>query len=184
MELTIFDDRKELEAKAVVKFLCEYISNGGTLVDWCKEKNYLYSSVMELLRMRPEYMKHYSRALLDRDEYLKESMLNTLKDMMNFDPSQLYNSDGTFKPMGEMSDVARRMIKRMQSMYNKDGELITSVEFLDKQKALDHLGKYLGFFEGSKARRELDVSLKSGKGSGGALTLEETIANARKKDSG
>ena len=38
MELTIFDDRKELEAKAVVKFLCEYISNGGTLVDWCKEK--------------------------------------------------------------------------------------------------------------------------------------------------
>lgn len=88
-------------------------------------------------------------------------IMERTKEMVDFDPIQLYNPDGTFKEnMHDIPAEARRNIKKMkvQNLYAQSEDLngikkkliigkVIEYEFYDKQKAIELAGKEKEMFK-------------------------------------
>lgn len=139
--------------------ILDHVSCGGSVIDLCKTWRINYAQIMRKIKENPDYKKRYEEALVEREEWAKERLLKELHDLTSFSIKDAINEDGTFKRLGEMPDSIASSIKKL----TKDGQ----IEFVDKLKALDLLGKRLGIFV---EKREVT----------GTLTLEQLILNAQK----
>lgn len=137
--------------------IIEHVANGGSAIELAKSWNIRFSHVMQAIRANPEYAKRYAAALLDRDEWARERILDEIRALGTFSLKDALNEDGTFKRLQDMPNDIVAAIKEI----DKDG----IIKFTDKLKALDMYGKKLGLFI---ERREIT----------GTLTLEQLVSEA------
>lgn len=91
-----------------------------------------------------------------RAAFTSEELLERASEVAQFDPIEIFNEDGTIKPIKEISGAARRAIKEIvvREVIEKDINGIESVtgyiktiKFWDKIKGLELLGSYDGTFK-------------------------------------
>ena len=107
------------------------------------------------------------QALMNEKHFLDPHRLVTeIEQISEFDPIELFNSDGSYKRLEEMSSEVRSCIKDIQTApyreKNEEGEVITKyrithLTFYDKFTAVKMLGQETGRFV-PKAKIEVSVS--------------------------
>jgi hypothetical protein len=143
----------EPEAKLTdsdVESCCRAIANGETTSSWCLSRKLDHGWFMQELRRSRAYASMLQDAKSDREEWLKESIIDMIQRMVSFDPRRAYDENGNYLPMNKMPDDIAYMIKKSQTVRveQKDGppDIVDRLEFWDKQKAIDQLGKHLKMF--------------------------------------
>ncbi len=76
--------------------------------------------------------------LLDKSRVIEEWMTQAFTDVLG-----VSDQGGGLRPMAELTHEQRACIKRVERHENG----IVEVEFVDRQKALEALSKYLGLFD-------------------------------------
>ena len=112
--------------------------------------------IQKEIEARKNELKQVSQVTQEQiiDEYKKIAFLN---------PQELFNADGSVKPINELSeDVARAIssIENQEQTYDgvKIGE-IKKMKVWDKLKALDSLGKHLGIFNKDTSGINIGVTI-------------------------
>ena len=134
--------RALVENQAVFDRVVDHISNGGSLLDFCKMLGFKYSDVMRFIRTDPARKSIYEQALIDREEWAKERVISEIRALATYSIKDAMNQDGTFKRLADMPDELASAIKEIDA----EG----SLKFSDKLKALEMLGRQLGMFTEKK----------------------------------
>lgn len=154
----------------VMTDICRYVANGGSSTRWCVLHKVDYATFLEAVREDREFESMFIQACMDREEWFKENLLTLMYEITAFDARQAYDENGNIKPMNELPRHVAAMVKRSRTVRseNKNGppDIVDALEFYDKQKAIDQLGKHLQLFV------EKPVQTKT-------LTLEETIRKSK-----
>lgn len=157
-----------------IEDMCAAVGNGSTTSEFCRSRGLDHGDFMMVMRQRSSNRILLEQAKIDRQEWLKESIIEIIQNMISFDPRRAYDEAGNILPMNKLPDDIAYMIKRSQTVRVSNGpneapDIVDKLEFWDKQKAIDQLGKHLQMFiEKIEHKHE--------------LTLEESIAKARRED--
>lgn len=156
----------------VLKFLNNYIENWNTS-DSAKVANLKTEQGKRILR-KPDVQAAITRineTFGRRANYDAREILERVNEVAQFDPAECFNADGTVKDIKEMSGPARRAIKRLvvKEVWENDPNgvpvmtgFIKTIEFWDKMKSLELLGKDEGrFIDQSKVTHEIGGNLAS-----------------------
>lgn len=95
------------------------------------------------------YIAELREKLNTKLEITAEKVIQEIAKIAFFDPSKLYNDDGTVKELSELDDNTRAVISECGLVGVGKGitaEVIRYMKTYDKQKALDQLGRHLGMF--------------------------------------
>jgi phage terminase small subunit len=81
-----------------------------------------------------------------------ERVLTELARLAFIDIGQIFNDDGSMKPLSEMEEDARRAIVGLEVSEIRDNDgvvigYIKKIKLADKLSALEKLGKHLGLFD-------------------------------------
>lgn len=148
--------------------LLEFISEGGTLIEWCKKWDINYSMVAAWLYEDKSRGGAYREALQRRKHYWEENIVLELGRLMNADLRSAFNNDGTMKPVSEWDDGLAGAVQSVttRELTDADGEVVghtRDLKLRSKEKGIELLGKKLGLF---KEKVEVNHT----------LTLEKMIA--------
>lgn len=154
----------------VLKFLNNYIENWNTS-DSAKVANLKTEQGKRILR-KPDVQAAITRineTFGRRANYDAREILERVNEVAQFDPAECFNADGTVKDIKEMSGPARRAIKKLvvKEVWENDMNgvpvmtgMIKTIEFWDKIKSLELLGKDEGrFIDQSKVTHEIGGNL-------------------------
>jgi len=120
-----------------------------------------------------QYLGSLKEKQIERLEVTADMVVQELAKMAFFDPSKLYNSDGTPKALSELDVGTRAVISELGLKSLGGGEFATIEKYAktyDKQKALELLGRHLGMFtekkevkhSGEVVRRTINVNPTKG----------------------
>lgn len=154
----------------VLKFLNNYIENWNTS-DSSRIANLKTEQGKRILR-KPDVQAAITKineTFGRRANYDAREILERVNEVAQFDPLDCFNPDGTVKEIKEMSGPARRAIKKLvvREVYEKDMNevdvmvgYVKTIEFWDKMKGLELLGKDEGrFMDQSKVTHEIGGNL-------------------------
>lgn len=122
---------------------------------------------------KPDIQTEIQRLMRKRVEMVDRSAADVVKALEKiafFDIKELYNEDGSLKPIIELPDHIATAVCGIEfdTGIDDEGEVVTKpkrYKLADKKGALELLGRHLGLFQGSKDRghdtpRRLPVSDK------------------------
>lgn len=98
-----------------------------------------------------------------------DKIIQQLSDMAQVDPLELYNEDGSLKPLSQMPKSARLCISEITPTQNG-----MKIKLEGRQKAVELMGRYMKMFTDR-------VDVTTGGESLNAAPNEEAVANARDK---
>lgn len=81
------------------------------------------------------------------------------------DIREVFNDDWSVKPLAEMSDTGRAMIKKYKISHVQVGDdikVVEEIELKDSLMALEKLAKHIGFYDMDNAQKEQYVSKEEG----------------------
>jgi len=130
----------------------DHVCEGGNVVDWSTSRGLPVREVMEWINHDDYRRKFFGEALKWRDEWTKQQLLGTLRDLAFCDISQAYNDDGSVKPFSQWSQAAKRAISeiKVDELWEGRGDekhqvgITKKLKFVDKIKAIEILMKNLG----------------------------------------
>lgn len=107
---------------------------------------------------KPDIQAEVQRMMRKRVEMVDRSAADVVKALEKiafFDIKELYNEDGSLKPINELPDHIAVAIcgVEFETSVNEDGEVVTEpkrYKLADKKGALELLGRHLGLFQGRK----------------------------------
>ena len=145
--------------------ICEYVSDGETLVTFAKEHGVPFGYLVNWIRADASRSSRYQTALADRDEHTKERYLSELRRLGISDVRRLYSETGELLPPDQWPDDVAAAVQSVESveLFEGVGKNRTQigytkrVKFWDKTKAIELLGKNLGLFA---ERVDVGVSVK------------------------
>lgn len=138
--------------------LCDFISEGGTLSDYCAKRQIKYRMTLEWLDAEPERREAYDKAIAARQSHLQDKVLDNLHRAASIDPADLYGEDGILKHPQEMDELTRHSITEVSETFNqRDGTSTTKIKFTPRHQASEVLGRNLGMF-----RDKVEVTGKDG----------------------
>lgn len=131
--------------------ICVHISAGGSLITLCETWGVSYWRVIRWIRTDTARAAQYSDALLDRDEWAKERILDELRCIATADLSQAYHEDGRLKLPKDWPEPVKRWMAGLETReeIQEDGTKtadVLKIKQWDKMKALELYGKKLGLF--------------------------------------
>lgn len=149
------------------------IASGGSVLEVAKQYEMPYGAIMNAIKKDPERTRRYHAALNDRADWFDEALITTLKMIAFSDPVDLYDDDGSLKPISEWPESVRTAVKQIDVSEifggsGKDKELIgeaKKVGLIDRLKALELLMKYRGLLT-----EKHNVSI--------AVTLEQLVLSS------
>lgn len=120
----------------VVDEICGMIANGGDLITWCKAQNVRYSDVMVWLNSDKERSRVYALALVARDEWLVQELMNELKNIGLADLRDAYNNDGSLKAPKDWPESLAKAIAGVETdeLFEGAGKDREHVGFTKKLK--------------------------------------------------
>lgn len=138
--------------------LCDFISDGGTLQEYCRENNLKYRLVMDWIDSDQEKGKEYDKACKARDKALQDRVLSTLRNAAEVDPRNLYDAGGALLHPNKMSDdMAHSLTEVVETENVRSGEITRKIKFTPRHSASMDLGKHLGMF-----REKVELTGKDG----------------------
>lgn len=167
--------------------LCARICAGGTLVDFCKEFNQHYQSVLGWIEENTDRRERYAKALSVRQHHLRELIYRDLLQLRELDPTMWTYDTGAVKPLHEIPEGARRWIRKIKTMDYFEGAgnhrihigELKEVEMFDKQRAIDSLMKLLLMIDDTKESsrsKTLEEILAESRADGETMTVETVTA--------
>jgi hypothetical protein len=150
-----------------VKEITSHVAAGGSATDLAKAWGVNYGTLMYYLRKDPSASQALELAFEDRNEWVKEEILNELKAICNADPRKVFDKLGDVLPPNEWPDEVAKFIKAFTVTVDQEGNTTYKFQMWDKLKAIDMVGKHLGLF--------VDRVHHSG-----TLTLEDVISESRR----
>lgn len=112
--------------------------------------------VSKLLLDREDSQRILTAIMNDRKSNYDLTVSKIVEDLYHMcftDPLELYEADGSPKPLDEISTSARATILQVSSTVKRyDGERYVHATYtrVDKLKAMEHLGKFLGMWMDGK----------------------------------
>ena len=109
-----------------------------------------------------EYLQNLRNKEAERNGVSREKWLNELKKVGFSDVRELYNSDGGLHNIKQIDDDTAGAISSIKSkeVYDNEGKKvgdIIEVKTHDKLRALDTIGKHLGYFEKDNSQKQPDA---------------------------
>lgn len=107
-----------------------------------------------------------------KDGYEAQSLVNRMREVVDFDPIEILNDDGSFKLLSEMRPEARRVLTKfkLRNIYEEDpngmrtGKILgqtLEVEVAKKEKPTEFLSRDKGIFKETK-KIEHDIAENMG----------------------
>jgi hypothetical protein len=156
---------------AFFETVMDYVCCGGTIPELSKAWDIPYEWLTKFISSSGERQARYTSAMMARSEWATETVLSELRKTGTFDPTSVFNTDGTLKPVSEWPKDASAALSSIEvkQLYAKgDSEPIgdvTKVKFNDRKGSLELIGKHYGMFK--------EIKVLEGK-----LTLEKLLADA------
>jgi len=144
-----------MEAPEVFENLLRTVIAGGSIVDFPTKQGIDYADMMLWIRADPDRQALYEQALEDRKEWGKESVFKSLRAIGLMKLTDVFNDDGTAKPLSEWGDDLGVSLKDLEGAFTREmcpecGHRfpirITKMKFHDKPKALELIGKHASMF--------------------------------------
>lgn len=134
--------------------ICAHVSNGGSLVDLCQTWGVRYSDMIRWVNSDDDRLKEYSRAIIDRSEWVKETILNEIKRIATTDIRQIFRPDGSVRPVDEWPDSIAMAVQSIETVEEFSGKGASrehigwtkKIKLWNKEKAIELLGKHLQLF--------------------------------------
>ena len=124
--------------------LCRHISEGGSGIDWAEAHGVPYGELHQWALAKPR-TDRYNAALFARNEWTRQRLLGTLRDLAFADITDVYNPDGTIKPYAQWSSRSRMAVSSVEITESRDGDITTKkLKFADKLKAIELMMKNMG----------------------------------------
>jgi len=146
--------------------ICNYIADGGTLVEFCASHDISYPATLNWIRQDNTRRTLFERAQDDGDQWQIDKIRRELRDMGDQDLSLIFDEGGKQLPFNKWPHKLQRAVKSIK--HTKDG---TEITFHDKVKALELMGRSAGMF-----KEKVEVS--------GKVTLETLINKSMQKKKG
>lgn len=158
----------------IVEDCAQAISNGYAMTEWCRIHRLNYGSFRAEIRKSHSFMGRLAEAEIARQEWLKEELLKVMRQILEHNPQSCFDANGQYLGMHNLPEESAKLIKkaRIKLQSNGPGEQpdeILDLEFYDKQKSIDQLGKYIQMFV-----ERIEVHHK--------VTLEETVTRSYEQD--
>lgn len=143
--------------------LCAFITDRGTLAEWCKVNDLRYSPTYAWLHdtANPDRLDRYTKALEARQHALTDVVVSGLRDGAQADIRRLYNNKGELLQPHEVPDDMARVVAGFEE--DKDG--CRKVKIEGRGKSFELLGRALGLYR-DRVEHE------------GKLTLEEIVGGS------
>lgn len=116
-----------IQEPGTIDTITAHISNGGSILDLCTDWDVRFSDVNEWLCDDKIRLKQYEVAMTAQNEWVIQRILQEIRRMSFVDVRDLFNSDGTARPMSEWSEDAAKAViglKHTDPKYDKDGEVV------------------------------------------------------------
>lgn len=131
-----------LTADETLTMLCERISGGETLATVCTSLDVPFTKVRAWLYEDDARAEAYEKALQSRDKAHEDRVIDSMMDLIDCDPSEAFNDDGSLRPLSEIPSSLRRWIVglEVQEIRNGQGESVGHVKklrFGDKVRMLE-----------------------------------------------
>ena len=124
-----------------IDIICSHVANGGTLITLCETWNLPFGWIANWIHADPDRDKRYRMALNDRAEWGKERVLLELRRMGLSDIRQVFNEDGSLKPVAEWSEDISKAIQsvKIEELFEGTGAGRTQIGHTKKVKLWDKL---------------------------------------------
>ena len=103
-----------------------------------------------------------TRRIKERYEVDEERLIKAYAQIAFSDPAQLFDENGCLLPIDKMPEDIRMALKNMDATTRNLGEgevkYINKIHMHDKLKALQDLGKHIGFFEKDNVQRKQEAA--------------------------
>lgn len=174
IETIAFDNTPVVISSILIEDCCMAIANGYTMTEWCRSKGINYGSFRSELRRTKMFEVRIMEAELAREEWLKEELLKLMRDITQLNPQSCFDDKGHYLGINGLPENAAKLIKKAKVRLQSNGpdeppDEILEIEFYDKQKSIDQIGKYIQMFV-----ERIEVSHK--------VTLEETVTRSFEAD--
>jgi hypothetical protein len=97
-----------------IDVIAGYIASGGTLADWCREKDIRYTEINGWIQAAEARRKRYEDALALRDAHQKDRVLDELRTILDADIADAYDEKGALKGVHDMPLSIRRAIASIE----------------------------------------------------------------------
>lgn len=138
--------------------LCDFISENGTLAEYCSKHKIKFRMTLEWIEADPERKATYERAIEARQLGLQDHVLSSIRNAASIDPANLYDESGELRHIQEMDEETRQSITEVSETINaRSGDITKKVKFTPRHQASEVLGRHLGMF-----RDKVEVTGKDG----------------------
>lgn len=147
----------------------EHLRNGGNLIDFAENCGVNFWALTNELQNTPEKRNTFNEAMTARAEFSKAKILREIERLAHSDIREIYNKDGSLKPVSEWSESAAASIVGIDTQeFDDGGGIIKKVKRESKIAAL----KMLAVQVDQLKPRPIEVT--------GQLTYEQILANSWK----
>lgn len=152
-QITAFEKKKAQPAETMQAVFL-HVANGGHIFDLLEAWQVAYSDFMLWITEDEKRRELWNTAQNSQAEYVKREVLNTLRAISKFDVRQLFNEDGSLKPVsdwpaGAAFAVAGVDVAELWEGRGEDREQVgelKKVKLRDNLRALEMVGRNLNLF--------------------------------------
>ena len=142
--LQVVTSDSPLESEPDIDKICDHVSNGGTLANFCNETGMSFGAVNTWIKENNYRNGKYKDAVACRQDWATQHLCSMVMEIARFDHKSVLAKDGvTFLPMSEWPPEARFAISELEVV---PGTNVVKVKFTPRLKAIEMIGKTMGMF--------------------------------------
>lgn len=135
--------QKFIDQDGALDILCRHLANGGNIIEFCEMMDVPFCD-LTTWASKPENIDQYKMAIFSQSEWAVQKILGELKDMSYEDRTQIFEDDGTIKPVTAWPQKIKKSIAGIDVKYLDDGSQVNKIKFESKTKTIEMMMKNLG----------------------------------------
>lgn len=119
-----------------IDVICAHVSAGGTLAEWCRQKDIPYTDIVAWMNADEARRKRYIESIELRRTHQEDEVITALREMINTDIADAFDERGALKPLQDMPVALRRMIAsiEVEELFAGKGDQREMVGYTKKVK--------------------------------------------------
>jgi hypothetical protein len=127
--------------------LCDYISDGHTLSEYCAEYKLKFRMVHDFIHADNTKLALFNAASNARTAQLEDGVLSSLRNAATIDPRKFFDNSGKLVNVQDLPDNVAASITEISSVVDKEGDETVKIKYTPRHTANQDLGKHLGMFK-------------------------------------